>query len=110
MAETTNEIGGSYVSLAGRKSDKGLINDSTAGAIAATTTSQVPANDDRVWLLIQNTGTEDIIVGFGADAGAGQTIRPNGVIQVDKDLPWCGIVSIYSLAGSNVAISETYLR
>jgi len=64
----------------------------------------ISANPARMWLILQNYGTNTIAIGFGNTGGilVGSFIYLNqyDCLIIDKNLPWTGSISAYSTAGA----------
>ena len=72
----------------------------------------IGANPNRVWLLIQNSGTADLYISFGRRTTFAGDIHLSvgGTLQIDSLLAWTGSLTFGSAAAIDVSISECSIQ
>lgn len=107
MSDTLRDQGyiGQYISLAGRKGapGKGLKIWSSTPAPGTTPVVVCSPNSDRVYALITNEGTIDVKIAFDESFGNGyHTLKPNGSMLINQDMPWIGGIYAETAAGTGL--------
>ena len=104
---------GQLVSLAGRlgRPGVGLKVNNTVYTGVGIATQLIPANSDRVWMIIQNSGLLKTNLAFGPDGGGYATashiyLEAGATLQIDKLLPWSGSMSAFAAGDVVLSVAE----
>lgn len=91
--------------------DRGLVNDKSIASLSGSSQPLLPANPDRRYLLIQNTGSANVGVnlagGTAALGGLGTiTLAPNGSYEPDSNFIPTNAVTVIGTTGQPVFCVE----
>lgn len=102
--ESGHGPGDQLISLAGVIGKPGIGREVVDNAQAVTTAlaQYIASNDRRIALLIYNPSANQIYFSFNNGSTGIITCYPRDSILINKDFPWTGPISAYSIAGGDI--------